>query len=348
LSIAAAGLFLLPSVVLADSLSPSSVTATIGVGESVTINKTLTVTQTPTTSLVDVFFLADTTGSMSGSLSAVAAGASSIMSGTSGLGSVNYAVGEYKDNGDTYVYRLNTAMTGNTAAVQTGINAWSAGGGNDWPEANLYALQQASATAGWRAGSSRIMVWFGDAYGHDPSGPTSVTEAQATAALVAQKVKVQAIDVGTTSDGLNATGQAGRIATATGGAYFSGINAGSIVQTIKDAITAVINKYGKVSLDLSEVPAGLTATVNPLSITGAFDRSIDRTFNFDVTITGAADGTYSFNIYGLVDDGRVATEADRITVAGGGTEVPEPSTMLLFGAGLAALAGLRRKLGRKE
>jgi hypothetical protein len=45
-----------------------------------------------------------------------------------------------------------------------------------------------------------------------------------------------------------------------------------------------------------------------------FDRTIDRDFNFTLEFTGVAAGDYSFNTYGTVDGGRVATEADRITV----------------------------------
>ncbi len=96
------------------------------------------------------------------------------MAATSGLGDVAYGVGEYKDVGDPFVYRLNQDITSVTADVQTGINAWEASGGGDTPEGQIYALYQLANTTSWRPGSTRILIWFGDAPGHDPSGPTGM------------------------------------------------------------------------------------------------------------------------------------------------------------------------------
>ncbi|MGA1790100.1 MAG: PEP-CTERM sorting domain-containing protein [bacterium] len=240
------------------------------------------------------------------------------MSSTAGLGDVAFAVGEYKDFTDSYAYRLNQDITSSQALAQTGINAWAATGGGDYAEAELFALDQLSNNTSWRAGSTRILVWFGDAPGHDPSG--GVTEASATAALQSKSIVVEAIDVGT----LDAYGQATRIAAATGGAYYPGIDTNSIVDTIQAAITSVFTTYSTVGLDLSEVPVGVTVTAAPGSYSGSYDRSVARTFNFNVTFTGDAAGTYDFNLYGTVDGGRVATEADHINVG-----VPEPSMLLL-------------------
>ena len=157
---------------MGDTVVPSSYATSLKPGKSVTITKTVTISAgTPTSAKVDVFFLADTTGSMGAALSSVQNGAAAIMAGTSGLGDVAYGVGEYKDVGDAFVYRLNQDITTDTAAVQTGINAWVASGGGDWEEAQLYALYQVANTVSWRPGSTRIIIWFGDAPGHDPAGP---------------------------------------------------------------------------------------------------------------------------------------------------------------------------------
>lgn len=327
----------LPVLAFADSISPTSVTATLEVGESVTINKTVTVTTAaPTSTKVDVFFLADTTGSMYGSIAAVQAAATSILASTAALGDVAFGVGEYKDMYDTYAYRLNTNITSSQPTAQAGINLWGAYGGGDTPEANLFALESVAENTTWRAGSERILVWFGDAPGHDPR--LGSTEGSATAALVANGIQVLALNTGN----LNATGQATRIATATGGTYYAGINSSSIVATITSAISAAYSTYTSVGLDLSELPAGLTASVVPGSYTGSYDRSVERTFNFAMTLTGVTEGTYGFDVFGTVDGGRVATESDRITVTDG-TKVPEPGTMMLLGSGLVGLIGLRRK-----
>lgn len=339
ITLAAATILALPSLALADSVTPTSFSDTLAPGASTTITKTITVNAgTPTTAKVDVFFLADTTGSMGGEISAVKTGASAMLSSLSGLGDVQFGVGEYRDFGDPYAYRLNTAMTSSSASAQTGINAWSASGGGDWEEAQLYALTNAAGSStGWRAGSTRILVWFGDAPGHDPRG--GATQATTISALNAAHIKVEAIDVGY----LNYYGQATAIAAATGGAYYSGINASSVVSAITSSITSSFATYGTVSLGFDGAAPGTGVGVAFGSpITGSFDRSITRTFDIPVTFTGVDPGTYDFKIGAFVDGGLVGSETDHIVVSGGSEPVPEPSTIILLGAGLAGLGIYRR------
>ena len=339
----------------ADSIYPSSASMTLAVGGSTTIHKTVTV-DNATTSKVDVFFLADTTGSMGGSIAGIIGSASSILSTAAGLGDVAFGVGEYKDTLDAYRYRLNQDITTNQAAAQAGINLWSASGGHDGPEANLFALQQVANTTTWRAGSERILVWFGDAPGHDPDG--GATLSSATAALTGAGVQVEAIDVGNgASDGFGlndcttswcgssieggaaSSGQATAITGATGGNFHTSANSSAIVAVINNAINSAVQNYSSVGLDLSEVPFGVSVVSTPSSYTGAWDRSVSRSFGFDVTFTGDAPGTYDFSIYGTVDGGRIASEIDHVVV----TSAPEPGIISLMGLGLAGPAVSRRR-----
>jgi hypothetical protein len=242
------------------------------------------------------------------------------MANISGLGDVAYGVGEYKDYNafDPFVYRMNQDITTETTLVQQGINAWSASGGDDWAEGQIYALKQVADTVTWREGSTRIVIWFGDAPGHDPAGPPpGITEAEATDALVAKAIKVMALDVSAYGY-LNYGGQAQNIADATGGKYYPNVNISQLVIDIQNAIITYFDTYNTVSLGTSTVPAGLTVTVDPPSYTGEgpYDRSIERTFDFNVTFTAVTPGSYSFTIPVLVDDGTMATEQDDIIVGG--------------------------------
>jgi len=325
----------------ADSISPDSFSATLAPGESVTIEKTVTVDEgAPTSSKVDVFFLADETGSMTDDIAAVKSAASSILSSAAVLGDVAFGVGGYKDVGDSFIYNLRQDITTSSTAAQTEINNWTALGGGDTPEAQLYALEQVATTTSWRTGSERILVWFGDAPGHDPRNGS--TEASATAALQAANIAVQAIDTyeydSASYDGLEDYGQASRIAAATGGTFYDGIDETSIVSTINDAITTAVETYTTVGIDTSDVPSEIGVTVLPPSFVGTYDRSITRSFLFDVTFTagaGAVPGaTYDFSLYGTVDGGRVAEEIDSISI------VPVPGAFLLGMLGLS-VAGVK-------
>lgn len=296
----AATLLAAPGVAFAASpgVDPQSVDLTLSPGDSKAVTKAVT---TPKVlPKPDIYFLADTTGSMGGSISNVSSNANSIMSAVSGATTdAQFGAGDYKDFPyDSPVYKNGQSITGSTADVTTAINAWSASGGSDGPESNLYAIHKAITSAGFRSGSNKIIVWFGDAPGHDSvcsaiSGePSDVTEASVTSELQAAGIKVIAVSVtsGGYANGLDddpastssdygvcgtpggTAGQATRITAATGGAFFGDVDPSQVANKILEGLTAL--------------PATVTAqtTCDPdLSLT--FTPALPQTVNSGDTLT---------------------------------------------------------------
>ncbi len=329
----------------ADAITPSSYSATLPVGGTATIRKTVTISQ-QLTSPVDVFFLSDTTGSMGGSINSVRLGVLNIVDTILGIApNTQFAVGSYNDcvNGPgncpagtlNRAFSQQTDLTSSKAAIQTAVNTWSASGGGDGPESNLYGLWGAATTTSWRTDSRRFLFWIGDVTGHDPR--QGITEAIATKALQDNNVAVYAISVG--SGGLDSKGQATRITNATGGKKISG-GYSEAADIIKGSLTGSLINYSTVDLGLVGLGGGVDVTWSPAAYKGTYDRSTERTFDFDVTFKGLTPGTHDFQVVARVDGSIVARESDRITVTG--AEIPEPSSLALVGLAGAVLAASRR------
>ena len=302
-------------------------------------------------SKVDTYFLADTTGSMSSILTSVKSGANSILTALSGLGiDMAFGVGNYKDfpsDPFAFQHQLNPSTT--AADVTNAINAWSSSGGSDIPEGQLFALDQVAeppgGAIGWRAGAKRIIVWFGDAPGHDPvcaaiSGlPYNIDEASATAKLVAQNISVIAISTttGTTNalDGDPAagagdytaacgpvggsSGQATRIANATSGKHVIGIDETTIVNTIISLVSSAATTINNVNL----VPTGGTepfvVSISPPGGYGPLSGDKDHVLTFKVQFKGiepCSDKDKVFNgfLEAIADGVVVARKRVQITV----------------------------------
>jgi uncharacterized repeat protein (TIGR01451 family) len=301
------------AAIAAPGVTPSTVTDTLLPGASTTISKSVETSPIPPNP--DIFFLADTTGSMGGAVANVRTGNANVMATVLlAQPTAEFGVGEYKDTTDAFAYRLNQAITVNTADVQTGMNAWVAGGGGDTPECQLNALQTLAtdSATGFRGGSSRIVVWFGDAVGHDPCN--GATEASATAALVSAGIRVIAISTGAANN-LNGTGQAQRIADATDGVFLSGASDSQVSDAILNGLSNLpVTVTPSVSCDV-----GVSASVTPASQTAVSG----TTFTFSETYgvnAGTLAGTYQCTVKFLLNglDGGPAFQED-ITI-----NVPAP------------------------
>jgi hypothetical protein len=240
--------------VYAQTITPASVEASLDPGASLNVDKTVGTPVIPPRP--DICFLADTTGSMGAALANVIANATTIMNNVLAVqADAQFCAAEYRDAGDSFAFALNQAITGNTAAVQAAIGTWNADEGGDTPEAQLNALTQLSnpAIAGWRADSTRIIVWFGDNPGHDPS--LGATLASTITALTGEEIRVIAVPVATPFNlGLDFSGQATAIVAATGGVLITTVDPEDVTEAIL--------------LGLTNLPVDVSMTSNCAATTG--------------------------------------------------------------------------------
>jgi hypothetical protein len=292
-----ATLVLTASALAASQVDPSTVNVTLAPGGSTTVPKTVHTPEIPPNP--DIVFLADTTGSMGTAINNVRTNAATIMSQVlAAQPTAQFAAAEYKDFGfgDPFGYRLNQAVTPTTADVNTGMGAWSAAGGGDVPEAQLNALYTLAtdSSTGFRTGSSRIVVWFGDSNGHDPSNGHSL--ADTIAALQAASITVLAIPITAGGNGLDTGGQATAITTATGGSIQP-----ADPNDVASAILAGLSNLPATVTWSASCDTGLTVTLSPLSqtVTSGDDAHFTETISVAANApAGALDCTVSFSING--------------------------------------------------
>jgi len=280
-------------------VEPAEVTEVLYPGESITVDKTVEVPEIPP--MPDIVFLADTTGSMGGAVDNVRNNIEAIMNDVDASGAnAYYGVADYKDaehtgGGDPYDFNLGQALTDDPNLVVAAMALWDCDYyGGDVPEQQLNALYQLATdpAVGFRDGSTRIIVWMGDASGHDPA--VGITEGMAITALQDSDIHVIAVPVVTDEgDGLDSTGQATNITTATDGVLLPGAAPEDVADAILEGLTALS----------TDVWATVEPEDGPLSVT--FDPEVHygvlsgTTVSFVETIEVPSDtepGEYNYTV----------------------------------------------------
>ncbi|WP_281900798.1 choice-of-anchor D domain-containing protein [Micromonospora humidisoli] len=297
---------------------PAGTTLGLTPGGSAVVTRTVTTATIPPRP--DVVLLADTTGSMQAALNDVRVNAKRIVDDISGVQpDARFAVAEFRDEGDEFVFRLNRDLTAVPSEVQDAVNVWTADGGGDDPEAGLNALYSvATGAVSLRTESSPIVVIFGDAPSHDPSVGHDL--AGTIGALTDRGVRVVAVDVGNPgSYSLDQTGQFTEITRRTGGVLLNAAGPSEVSNAILAGIRAI---QSTVAAHVTDCDPQLTASVTPA------EQTVDSGGAVDLTVAVAVDpaarnGEYACRLDVSVD-GIVQGEPERltVTVSGAAPDVP--------------------------
>ncbi|MCP2728154.1 hypothetical protein NJ959_06655, partial [Symplocastrum sp. BBK-W-15] len=265
---------------------------------------------------------------------------------TQALGSdVWFGVGNSKDvpspdeGRHPYVFAHQCNLSANIPDVKAAVDTWTTTPGLDLPEAQFYGLDQVaeppSGKIGWRSDAKRIIVWIGDAGGHDPvckaiTGLSyDITEASVTEKLVAEKISVLAMSLNTSStpagldnpiegvsalyrDNCGTSGQQGqgtRIANATGGKLVQGVSPDTVVEQIVAELATQIASIRNVRLVASGATAQFVQAIAPTDGYGPLSRNQDHEISFDVSWLGNVAGTTGVQVFNgsldVVADGEV-------------------------------------------
>ena len=148
-----------------------------------------------------------------------------------------FAAAAYCDSGEaTPAFSTISGLSPDASAVIDAVIAMPLCYGGDLPEAQLDALSRVGdqgKAINFRPNSNRIIAWFGDAPGHLRGASLE----GAISSLEAAKARVVAVSVG--KNQLNATGQASRITSATGGTLLSGVASNDVAASLLQGLTSL-------------------------------------------------------------------------------------------------------------
>lgn len=347
----------------AQSILLSTPDATLRVGETRTLVGTLTLGAFGA-SRVDIFMLADNTGSMGGMIGSVWMGADAILGTLASRYDATFGVGRYlgdrsespqaNPSTDEYGYRTLLSQTTNRVSTKAAIGSWFADGGGDPPEGAFDALGQVARDTPWRSDAQRILVWFGDA----PSHTETTTRAAAIEALQAADVRVVAFNNAGPGTGIDGhyglesaarPGQASEIVASVGGALLHDTSritgaafANAVIEQIDGTTSSIDLAFGN-----NFAGGGITLGLECADARGcdAVGGGDDR--DFHLIVTGLAAGHYVFDVFarGL---GASASQSITVLPASPTVPVPEPAVWMTLSSGMALLSIAAARRSRRR
>lgn len=251
-----------------------------------------------------------------------------------------------------YTYRLDLPLTSNKILVSGAFNALVIGWGVDYPEDYTRVMYEsyADAAVGWRAGSRRILIMFGDAVPHDDNlnegvpgragtystgGDPGRDEVMFTADdldlqtvlanMAANKVALLYVQCANPYPG-DALDYWTYWANITGGAAYSVTNANQIPTAIQALVGAFATHIKVLTLKAEAGYESWLTSVTPQNYTDIDipPEGVNKTFNITITVPiGTLPGTYTFHIIADGDGGSYGEQEVTIIVPTPEFVIPE-------------------------
>lgn len=288
---------------------------------------------------LDVAFIIDTTGSMSGRIGAARATAQELGDMVVSLGG-RVALTEYRDAGDPFVAEVRSPLTTDIASYRTALDGLFASGGGDTPEALLTALMRTFDGLSWKDGATKAAVVLTDASYHDPDRAEGWTLSD----VVARSLEIDPVNVYPVVPSFLA-GTYGPLAEGTAGEVV--VDSGNTAEALRQAFVSVTTRP-VVSFDIWEYVAAPGQEVRFSVEAYDVDNDIER-YEWDVDGDGTMDvtttepevtWTYDSEWAGLAEvraystDGGIGSAVASVTIASAGLTSLEPDTP----TGLTAVA----------
>lgn len=272
----------------------------ISIGGGVDVDITVVLDEVSSSLKEDIYLLTDATASMTEEIRTIQERFGSLIAARRNASvDVAFGVGFYRDEEDETNFENVQPITNNTDVVTTAINSLVAEGTTDGAEANLFALSQVATqdSIGWRDGSRKILVYMGDAPGHEPTCPkggSPITRDVVIDQLNERGIAVVATnfaaskrkglnDVTYSSEGPNfgcpsrtksGKGQANQITSETLGALEQASNPKTLIDVIRDTIGGLDQELDVTAMDCSDVVQISFSPQLPISIAAGETKTI--------------------------------------------------------------------------
>ncbi len=305
------------------SVSPPSAHLTVNAGGTATEKKTVTVPALPRKA--DIEIAIDTTGSMGGAISEAQSQATQLVNMIhTDIPDTNFSVVDFKDAVDgSQEYVVRQSNTNDASLVQNAINAMTAGGGGDYPEAQNLVLANATPDGPplWRPDTRTFVVLITDAPPHGagntfPACPDTGSDPHGlfTGTVVANLKAAQRtlFAIAAASDVLDCYTQIAAASYSGSAAVNLGTSIADQVESLIKAASASVN-----DVHLEVVAPNLDASWISFDPVKVGPVTTPATLDFTVTISvpaSASPGDHHFDIVALADGGDIGHQALTITV----------------------------------